>query len=164
MSSTSAYLKETLTRFNSAKEVSKVDDSTLVERHGKDYVSIYVETGSDVFTDWNAQAERARREASLAYDSVIGWWTRDPSKPRVADADFLVAYVAETKGFIPYVSITKGNAHDFRKAAISALSLVGEATISLKRTGKAPEDPHIWYRHGSQALDDLIQRGTRGIC
>ena len=150
-------------RFNGTAEVTKVDTHTLIERHAHGGVTIYVEAGGDDFHEWNKRAEPVRRQASLAYDAVVGWWVRDPNKPTVSDGDFLVEYDAGTQGFIPYVSITKGNEHDFRKAAIGAFSLVGEATISMKRTGKAPQDPHIWYQHGSQALDDLIRRGTAGL-
>lgn len=158
-------LNDLVARYNAGvDEVTRIDDHTLIERHENNMITVYVRADGDDFTEWTEKADQARRQAGLAHDPVVGWFVKDPTKPHVADGDFVTEYDPASQTLVPYISVTKNNEHDFRKAAIAAFSLVGEAHISMKRTGQMPSDPHIWYRNGSQALDDLVYRGTGGIC
>ena len=150
-------LNEIKLRYNGTGNTRKINATTIVQHHPGGSVSVYVEASNDYY-EWATLAEQARREHGIRIDGVIGAWTADPNKAPITSGTYLLEYDPANRLFIPFLSITIANKHDFNKVSVEAFSLAGQYYIALKKTGDVPNDERIYYPAGNRAMSDLTAR------
>jgi hypothetical protein len=138
-----------------------LEASDVYGRHTRDgKVEIYVEAPPGVtWETWAKRADEVRRECTCSVHPVTGGLYPDPSKPSVAESDYVLLYDRAADVFLPYVSITRWTRSEFEGACTEAYSHSASCLLYKQKTGTSPNDSKIIYPDGGTSyISDLLGR------